>query len=103
MRCDPKVVKSALFKRPVRLDLIPEEGHFYCYWRALDADEVHILELDEFGFYSLQFIDGATSIAELSRRMGGGSRPTKAFKMALEQLVAIGILDLQLARKAKAA
>jgi hypothetical protein len=97
LRCDPTVVKSALFKRPVRLDLIPEEAHFYCYWRVAHADEVHILELDEFGFYSLQFIDGATSVAELSRRMGGGRQPTKAFKTGLEQLAAIGILDLEIA------
>jgi hypothetical protein len=103
MQYDPKVVKSALFKRPVRLDLIPEEAHFYCYWRGTDADEVHILELDEFGFYSLQFIDGATSVAELSRRMGGGSRPTRAFKIALEQLAAIGILDLQVAPRVQTA
>ena len=103
LRCDPKVVKSALFKRPVRLDLIPNEAHFYCYWRGADADEVHILELDEFGFYSLQFIDGATSVAELSRRMGSGSLPTRAFKMALEQLAGIGILDLHVATRTQIA
>jgi hypothetical protein len=103
MQCDPKVVKSALFKRPVRLDLIPEETHFYCYWRGGDADELHVLELDEFGFYSLQMIDGETSVAELNRRMGGGSRPTQAFKAAIVQLAESGILDLQPAREAKAA
>ena len=103
MQCDPKEVKSALFKRPVRLDLIPEESHFYCYWRRGDADEVHILDLDEFGFYSLQFIDGATSVAELSRRMGGDKRPSQVFKAGLRQLARIGILDLYSALKAEIA
>ncbi len=93
MQCDPQVVGAALFQRPLRLEQIPEEIHFYCYWRA--ADEVRILELDEFGYYALQLIDGITSVAELNRRMGGGSRPTKAFTGALRQLAAVGILDLR--------
>jgi hypothetical protein len=93
MQCDPETVRTALFQRPLRLDQIPEETHFYGYWRV--ADEVRILDLDEFGYYALKLIDGITSVAELNRRMGGGSRPTKAFVGALEQLAAIGILDLR--------
>jgi hypothetical protein len=94
LQCDPQTVKSALFKRPPRLDLIPEETHYYCYWRGKGADDVQILDLDEFGFYALQSIDGTMSITELNRRMGGGSRPTQAFKAGLQQLAAVGILGL---------
>jgi len=93
MQCDPAVVKSALFQRPPRLDLIPEETHYYCYWRK-GEDDIQILDVDEFGYYALQLIDGLTSIAELNRRMGGGSRPTQAFKAALQQLAAIGIIGI---------
>jgi hypothetical protein len=38
---------------------------------------------------------------ELNRRLGGGNRPTLAFKGALQQLAAIGILDLHTARGAR--
>lgn len=92
MQCNPEAVRTALFQRPLRLDLIPDETHFYGYWRV--ADEVRILDLDEFGYYALKLIDGIT-VAELNRRMGGGGRPTKAFIGALDQLAAIGILDLR--------
>jgi hypothetical protein len=92
MQCDPGAVRAALFQRPPRLDQIPEEIHFYCYWRV--ADEVRILDLDEFGYYALKLIDGIISVAKLNRRMGGGSRPTKAFIGALQQLAAVGVIDL---------
>jgi hypothetical protein len=103
LRCDPQVVKSALFKRPVRLDQIPEEVHFYGYLRGGDADDVNILDLDEFGYYALELIDGVTPVAELNRRMGGGKRPSAAFKSALQQLVDIGILNLNPFRAVKTA
>jgi hypothetical protein len=93
-QCDPQLVKSALFQRPLRLDQIPDEMHFYCYWRGGDTDEVHLLELDEFGYYTLQLVDGVTPVSELNRRMGGGRRPTPAFLGALQQLADIGILHL---------
>jgi len=101
MQCDPVAVKSALFQRPVRLDQIPEEIHFYCFWRSAVANEVHILDVDEFAYYALQFVDGNTSVAQLNRRMGGGSRPTKAFTRALQQLADIGILDFHTSLKAR--
>jgi hypothetical protein len=101
MQCDPGAIASALFQRPFRLDQIPQEAHFYCYWRAAVADEVHILDLDEFGFYALTLIDGVTSVAELSRRMGGGRRPTQAFLGALQQFADIGILHLHTPRMAR--
>lgn len=90
MQCDPRAASSALFQRPFRLDQISEEIHFYCYWR--EALDIHILDLDEFGFYALGLVDGVTSIAELNRRMGGSRRPTPAFLDALEQLAELGIL-----------
>jgi hypothetical protein len=92
MQCNPEAVRSALFERPLRLDQVPDETHFYGYWRV--ADEVRILDLDEFGYYALKLIDGTTPVAELNRRMGCGSRPTKAFIDALQQLAGVGILDL---------
>jgi hypothetical protein len=103
LQCDPQVVKSALFKRPVRLDQIPEELHFYGYWRGGDAEDVNIVDLDEFGYYALELIDGVTPVAELNRRMGGGDRLTPAFQSALQQLVDIGILNLNPVRAVKTA
>jgi|SRR5947209_3792895 len=96
MQCDPRAAASALFQRPFRLEQISGEIHFYCYWR--EALDIHILDLDEFGFYALRLVDGVTSVAELNRRLGGGRRPTPAFLDALEQLASLGILYLEPSR-----
>jgi hypothetical protein len=58
-----------------------------------------MLDLDEFGFYALKLIDNVTPLAELNRRMGGGRRPSRAFREAFRQLAAIGILHFQSSSK----
>jgi hypothetical protein len=98
MQHDPQTIRPALFQKPLRLEEIPGEEHFYGYLRSPASENVQILDLDEFGYYALTLVDGATPVAELSRRMGGGVRPTAAFKAALQQLANSGILDFRTTR-----
>jgi hypothetical protein len=64
----------------------------FCYWRQGAAAELHILELDELGFYLLSRADGQHSVADLSRLIGGGSRPAKGLLKALGELASVGVL-----------
>lgn len=95
MQCDPRVVESTLFQRAPQFSQIPLGTRHYCYWRSHTATEIQILELDEFGYYVLSFVDGARSAAKLSRKLGGSRRPTRGFLRSLSQLAAIGILDFE--------
>jgi len=95
MRCDPRAVESALFQRPPPLNQIPLGTRHFCYWRPATAAEIRILELDEFGFYALSFVDGVHSAAELSRQLGGSRRPTRRFLRLLSLLEETGILGFQ--------
>jgi hypothetical protein len=95
MQCDPVVVGRLLFQNPPRLDQIPLQVHHYCYWRPDLSGGIQILELDEFGYYALCFVDGTRSTAELSVRLGGKRRPTAGFLRSLSQLAAIGVLDFK--------
>jgi hypothetical protein len=95
MRCVPRAVELELFQNPPQLGKIPLDGHRYCYWRSEAAAGIHILEVDEFSYHALSFIDGLRTTSELSLRLGGGRRPTVRFLRALGELAAIGILDFK--------
>lgn len=99
MRCDPRLVGAMLQEKSPRLDEVPLGALHFCYWRRGAAAEMHILELDEFGFYLLSLVDGRRSAADLSRMIGGSRRPTKAFLKVLGELAAIGILTFDTERE----
>lgn len=101
MRCDPLAVQAALQQSTPTLSQIERGTHSYCYWRADHAGEIQILDLDEFGYCALSFVDGSRSVAELSRQLGGGRRPTPAFMRLLDQLASIGILTFAPASHAR--
>jgi hypothetical protein len=99
MRCDPRAVESMLFQRAPELSHIPVGSHYYCYWRSDRLQAIQILELDEFGYYVLSFVDGVRSTAELSRQLGGTSQPSRGFLRSLSQLAMVGIIDFEPASK----
>ena len=94
MRCNPilAVCNSTLFRSPTRLGEVTLETHYFCYWASPWNAEVMILELDEFGYYALSFVDGVRSVSELSCT-GASDSVTESFVNLLSQLAAIGILD----------
>lgn len=102
MRCDPRAVESILFQRAPELSQIPLGRHYYCYWRSHRLQEVQILELDEFGYYVLSFVDGLRSTMELSRQLGGSSQPSPGFLRSLSQLATVGIIDFKPAFESRA-
>ena len=93
MRSDPRIVRAMLQEKSPRLDEVPLGKYYFSYWRASAAAEMHILQLDELGFYLLSLIDGKRSAADLSRMTGGSRRPPKSFLKALDQLAGIGIVS----------
>ena len=92
MRSDPRRVGAMLREKSPRLDEV-ELGEFhFCYWRGDTATEIHILQLDELGFYLLTLADGGRTTAEMSRMFGGSGRPAKWLLNALRELAATGVL-----------
>jgi len=95
MRCDPRAVERALRHRPPRLDQVPLETRYHCYWSAEGGGEIRLLNLDEFGFYALSYVDGVRSTTLLNRELGGTGRPSRGFLQSLGQLAAVGILAFE--------
>jgi hypothetical protein len=95
MKCDPRAVQRALHQSAPRLDQIPLETHYFCYWSPDSTGEIQLLDLDEFGYYALSFVDGARSTAVLSCELGGSRRPSRGFLRSLGQLAAVGIISFQ--------
>lgn len=92
MSCDPRIVGTTLQEKSPRLDDLPAGTFHFCYWRRDATTEIHILELDDLGYYLLSFTDGKRSASSLSRLLGGSRRPTKGFLNALAELAAVGII-----------
>lgn len=92
MRCDPRIVGATLQEKSPRLDEVPLGTFHFCYWRRDAAPEIHILALDELGFYLVRLADGKRSTADLSCMMGGSRKPAKGFLKAVGELAAVGIL-----------
>jgi hypothetical protein len=95
MRCDPRLVGALLQEKYPRLDEVALSPFHSCYWRRDAAAEIYILQLDELGFYLLTLADGKRSTAELSRLVGGNSRPARGLLKALGELAALGILTFE--------
>jgi hypothetical protein len=92
MSCDPRFVGAMLQAKSPRLDEVPLGSRHFCYWRRGAAAEIHILELDELGFYLLTLADGQRTVADLSQLIVGRRRPPKGLSQALSELAAVGIL-----------
>jgi hypothetical protein len=92
MRSDPREVAAALHEKRPPLNDVSLGTFNFCYWRRVGAAEIHILQLDELGFYLLSQADGKQSAADLSRLIGGSSKPAGRFLKALGEFAAIGIL-----------
>ena len=51
--------------------------------------------INSVGFYLLSFADGKHSLADLSRMIGGKSRPPEGMLKAVNELAAVGILEVR--------
>jgi hypothetical protein len=92
MRCNPQLVGALLQEKSPRLGEVSFGPFHFCYWRRGAATEIHILQLDELGFYLLTLADGKHSAADISRSIGGSSRPARGLLKALGALATVGIL-----------
>jgi hypothetical protein len=99
MRCDPRAVGATLQEKSPRLEEVSLGTFHFCYWRSGAAAEISILQLDELGFYLLSLVDGKQTAADLSRLMGGSSRPARGFLKALGELASVGVLEFVTNRK----
>jgi hypothetical protein len=99
MRSDPRMVGVVLQGKSPRLDEVSLGTFYFCYWRRGAAAEIHIIELDELGFYLLSLVDGNRSAADLSRMIGGGNKPARALLEALRELAAVGLLSFDMTRE----
>lgn len=94
MRHNPGDIESALLRRPIVLDQIPIDIHYYGYWRSSGTEKIQILDLDAFAFYTLGLSDGTITLSQMSVRFGGSNRLTQAFKRAIGHLAESGILEI---------
>jgi hypothetical protein len=95
MRCDPRQVGAMLQEKTPRLGEAALGAFHFCYWRAGAAAEIHVLQLDELGFYLLTLADGARTVAETGRALGCGGRPAKWLLKAMGELAALGVLTFE--------
>ncbi len=95
MRSDPSATAAALAQRNPTLDDVRSEPCYYGYWRQEGAVDMHIIELDAFGYYSLSNVDGVRSAGELSDLVGLGPRPTPSFLRCLGQLADVGVIQFE--------
>lgn len=93
MRCDPRTVIATLRHTSPPLHTVTREDCHLCYWRPPATSDLHILQLDELGFYLLSCSDGSVSAADLSRRLVGGRRTAPNLLKVLAELRAVGILS----------
>jgi hypothetical protein len=92
MTCDPRLLGVALREKSPRLDEVPVGTFYFCYWRKDTTAEIHILELDELGFYLLSFVDGEQSAGQLNHLLGSSGKPSRGFLKAMAELAAVGII-----------
>lgn len=97
MMCDPLELAAILHHNALPTDLSIRPRRF-CYWAA-DPGDTRILELDDFGYYALSFVDGTRSMTELGRLLTGATHPSRAFLRLLRQLAAIGIVSLPMQKR----
>jgi hypothetical protein len=101
--CDPRVLAGALHASAPDLGSVPDEPHALCFWRAPDADEVTVLDLDALGFHLLARLDGRRNVPALVRSLGGGRGATAAVRAALSTLAEFGLVQLPAMPEARCA
>jgi hypothetical protein len=92
MQSDPRLLAAAMSQRNPRWNDIEASRHYFGYWRPSTKDAARMLELDEFSFYALHFIDGNRTAMELNELMGGCGEPGSDFLQALDQLAEAGMV-----------
>jgi len=93
MQCDPRAVVATLRESKPNLERIQMGSRYFGYWLPSGAAHIHILELDDLGYYTLNLIDGANAALEIDRMLGGSGRtPRRGFLRLLRQMQAAGIL-----------
>jgi hypothetical protein len=93
MQCDPRAVGAVLRTSRPALEEVPFGARNVAYWRAEEGQELHILELDDFGYCALELVDGTRTAADLSAALTGKGRVSRTFLQLLGQLGQAGILS----------
>lgn len=101
--CDPRALAAALHASVPDLGAVADEPHALCFWRAPDADDVTVLDLDALGFHLLARIDGHRNVPALVRSLGGGRGATAAVRAALSTLSEFGLVHLPAISEARCA
>lgn len=95
MQSDPDATVAALASKKPVLEHLGLSTRYCGYWRPERSADVHVVELDAFGYYALSNADGVRSTAELSELLGCGPQPTPDFLRALGQLADVGIIRIE--------
>jgi hypothetical protein len=91
--CDPRDVAAIAYRPAPDFAAVERGARRLCFWRN-DGGEIAIVELDAFGQYLVASLDGERSIAQLTRRLGGGRATADAVRRALAAFASIGLVEL---------
>ena len=92
MQSDPSATVSALSQKTPDLGDVKLATRYWGYWRPEQSSDVHVVELDAFGYYALSNADGVRSAAQLSELLGFGPQPPPSFMRSLDQFAQVGII-----------
>lgn len=92
MAHSPKEIEVMLLRGDLGGAEVSSRPCYFGYWRSPQNNRIQVLEFDAFSFYALSYSDGTVTLSELSRKLGGEAKLTRAFQEAIRQLTAIGIL-----------
>lgn len=92
MQSDPRATAAAMLEKTPDLDGVELATRYWGYWRPEESADVHVVELDAFGYYALSNADGVRSVSELSELLGLGPQPSPNFLRSLGQFADVGII-----------
>jgi hypothetical protein len=92
MGCDPRDLAATLRTRSPRLEEVALSPVHLCYWRSPAELAIHVLELDELGFFLLSAANGTRTVADLGHALGAGRRASAPLLDALARLGELGVL-----------
>jgi hypothetical protein len=94
MQSDPNATVSVLAAKNPALEHLGLSARYCGYWRPEHSADVHVVELDAFGYSALANVDGVRSTAQLSELLGLGPQPAPDFLRAIGQFADAGIIRI---------
>jgi hypothetical protein len=92
MQSDPSATAAAMSQKTPDLGGVELATRYWGYWRPEQSADVHVVELDAFGYYALSNADGVRSASALSELLGLGPQPSPNFLRSLSQFADVGII-----------